>query len=97
MKCNKMLEALHYSYQEFDKDFGDSSKPYNKDLYYLRNAFEHRYVFIEKRSKKNIKIKTESGYIRLGSDVMYKHTLNLMLIIREMILCLKYAVIIKNH
>ena len=97
MKGNKMLEALHYSYQEFDKDFGDNSKPYNKDLYYLRNAFEHRYVFIEKGSKKNIKIKTESGYIRLGSDVMYKHTFNLMLIIREMILCLKYAVIINNH
>ena len=28
---NKMLNALYFSYQEFDKAFGESSEPYNKD------------------------------------------------------------------
>ena len=91
-----MLKALFFTYQEFHKTYCDSNRAYNRDLYDIRNSFEHRFVFISEEKKKS-KIKVDLGNLNVGYEKLYEYTFELLTIVREMIICLKYSVLLDQN
>lgn len=93
-KDNYGLNSIWWIYKDFKEKFGKSSKPKSQKLNVLRNALEHKYVKVHDSVLFNIDepyVDEELTY-HISEDDLYNYTLELMILVRELIIDLVLAV-----
>ena len=88
---NFALASLYWTYREFWDCYGDAD-PYERDLVNLRNALEHKFVKIHAFPwKRELKLEDDNFY-HLDEKVFEKFTMRLLVLAREALMYLVYAI-----
>lgn len=89
---NFALVSLYWTYREFWDIYGDADTAYEKDLVYLRNALEHKFVKIHEYPwDKKLALENDNFY-HLDEGKFEKLTMRLLVLTREALMYLVYAI-----
>lgn len=89
---NFALGALYWTYREFWDTYGDANAAYENDIVNLRNALEHKFVKIHEYSwHRGLTLENDNFY-HLDETKFEKYTMRLLVLAREALMYLVYAI-----
>lgn len=94
---NVALAAIHWIRRDFKEQYGDEDRPHTKDLKTIRNALEHKFIAIHIFAVEH-EVEMGNDYIRRITDnTLYKYTMDLIQIIREVVIELTMIIHIEEQ
>lgn len=91
-KENVALASLRWVLREFYEEYGDADEGYEKHLYILRNALEHKYVKVHEYSWKDKLQLEDDGFYHVSEKDLKKYTKRLLQLSKESLMYLVYAI-----